>query len=81
MAGLHCSDCIFSTIEYNQEVGAYQGSCSRGYTLADPKVKEAPKKYFVEDPQQLVPTITPFGDEYLRTSNVCTEFRLPHKKG
>ncbi len=74
MAGLRCADCVFSEFTVNEATGRYQGTCSRGYTLADPHVRAKPDMFFVEKPDQVVPVIDPFGAEYLRTSNVCDQF-------
>lgn len=75
--GLHCSDCIFGKFSLNDEWGKYQGSCSRGYTLADPHVHRTPDMYFAEKPSDLVPVVDPFGREYLRTDNICKQFLRP----
>lgn len=72
--GFHCIDCVFSTFERNEKSGEYSGSCSRGFTLANPHVHESPQNHFSVDPRDLVPTVDPFGEEYLRTSNVCDRF-------
>ena len=42
--------------------------------LTDPHVHTSPDDHFSEDPRNLVPTVDPFGEEYLRTSNVCDRF-------
>ena len=76
--GFHCSDCIYSEFVQNEKTGLFQGSCSRGYTLTNPHVHDAHDDHFAEAPSGLVPTVDPFGREYLRTSNVCEEFRRPH---
>ncbi len=78
--GLHCADCVYSSFSLNEEAGLYQGSCSRGYTLANPHV-DGLEGHFAERPEELVPTVDPFGNEYLRTSNVCERFSLPHARG
>ena len=75
--GLHCSDCIFSNFSYNEEWGRYQGSCSRGYTLADPHETRDPDMYFAKSPRDLVPLTDPWGREYLRTDNICKQFLRP----
>lgn len=75
--GLHCADCAYASFTYHKESGLYQGSCSRGYTLTDPHVSTSPENHFAERPEVLVPTVDPFGAEYLRTSNVCERFLLP----
>lgn len=75
--GLHCTDCVFAEFTLNQKTGAYQGSCSRGYTLTNPHESTSPANHFASDPALLVPTIDPFGKEYLRTSNVCERFIRP----
>lgn len=72
--GFHCTDCVYSEFLLNRHTGRYQGQCSRGYTLCDPKVRTQPQNRFAEKPEQLVPVIDPFGNEYLRTSNVCERF-------
>lgn len=74
--GFHCSDCVFATITRHKDSGRYQGSCSRGYTLSDPRAR-GPESHFVDAPDKLVPTVTPLGTEYLRTSNVCESFLRP----
>ena len=77
--GLHCSDCAYSSFELHEDAGMYQGSCSRGYTLTNPHVAEGGvEAHFAASPSELVPTVDPFGNEYLRTSNVCERFFLPH---
>lgn len=75
--GFHCVDCVFGTFTLHEESGMYQGSCSRGYTLANPHVHTSPEDHFAESPRDLVPTVDPFGEEYLRTSNVCERFCRP----
>lgn len=75
--GLHCSDCAYATFTLHEESGLYQGACSRGYTLTNPHVRTSPEDHFAESPDGLVPTVDPFGAEYLRTSNVCERFLLP----
>lgn len=75
--GLHCADCAYASFTYHKESGLYQGSCSRGYTLTNPHVSTSPGDHFAERPEGLVPTVDPFGAEYLRTSNVCERFLLP----
>lgn len=72
--GIHCCDCVHATMSINDETGQYQGACSRGYTLTNPHEHTAPACYFAPEPEGLVPTIDPFGKEYLRTSNVCGQF-------
>lgn len=72
--GFHCTDCAYASFSLNEHTGCYQGACSRGYTLCDPKVRMDPERRFAERPEQLVPVIDPFGGEYLRTSNVCERF-------
>lgn len=58
----------------------YQGACSRGYTLTNPHAEEqGVERHFAEAPEGLVPTVDPFGDEYLRTSSICERFSLPHE--
>jgi hypothetical protein len=73
----HCTDCVFATFTPSEAGGTYQGACSRGYTLTDPHVSQSPQNHFAEDPEKLVPTVDPFGKEYLRTSNVCERFVSP----
>ena len=75
--GLHCADCVYASFSVNEESGLYQGSCSRGYTLTNPHVRTSPEDHFAEAPEGLVPTVDPFGREYLRTSNVCERFLRP----
>lgn len=77
MAGFHCTDCIYSSFAFSKKAQSYQGACSRGYTLTNPKVRTSPEDHFAPAPEQLVPTVDPFGKEYLRTSNVCGQFRRP----
>ena len=72
--GFHCTDCIFASFARNKKSGKFRGSCSRGFTLTDPHVHTSPDDHFSEDPRNLVPTVDPFGEEYLRTSNVCDRF-------
>ncbi len=74
MPGLHCTDCVYGEFSYNEEWGKYQGSCSRGYRLCDPHETQDPHRFFSEKPEGLVPTIDPFGKEYLRDDNVCPQF-------
>ena len=62
--GLHCADCVYSSFSLNEEAGLYQGSCSRGYTLANPHA-DGLEGHFAERPEELVPTVDPFGNEYL----------------
>lgn len=75
--GFHCSDCVYASFAFHEESGLYQGSCSRGYTLANPHVSTSPENHFAASPRELVPTVDPFGEEYLRTSNVCERFIRP----
>ena len=75
--GFRCADCVFSSFTYHERSGLYQGACSRGYTLTDPHVHTSPEDHFAADPRDLVPTIDPFGEEYLRTSYVCERFERP----
>lgn len=75
--GFHCVDCVFGTFSVHEESGLYQGACSRGYTLANPHVHTSPEDHFAADASELVPTVDPFGEEYLRTSAVCEQFRRP----
>lgn len=76
--GFHCVDCAFSSFTLHEGAGLYQGACSRGYTLTNPHVHTSPEDHFAETPSELVPTIDPFGKEYLRTSSVCERFCRPH---
>ena len=77
---LHCADCVYASFAFHEEAGLYQGSCSRGYTLANPHAEKSDlESHFAEKPEDLVPTVDPFGNEYLRTSNVCERFSLPHE--
>lgn len=76
--GFHCADCLYASFARNEESGLYQGTCSRGYTLTNPHVAASPENHFAASPGELVPTVDPFGGEYLRSSNVCDEFRRPH---
>lgn len=75
--GFHCTDCVYASFVFDEKVGLYQGSCSRGYTLADPNVHAVPQNHFAANPEQLVPTVDPFGKEYLRVSHVCRRFLRP----
>ena len=75
--GFHCEDCVFGSFVLHESSGLYQGSCSRGYTLTNPHVHQSPEDHFAESPRDLVPTVDPFGEEYLRTSNVCERFCRP----
>ena len=77
MAGFHCSECIFSSFTTNEETGMFQGSCSRGFTLAVPHVYKEPDMFFANSIDELVPVIDPFGNEYLRRSNVCDHCLRP----
>ena len=77
MAGFHCSECIFSSFTTNEETGMFQGSCRRGFTLAVPHVYKEPDMFFANSIDELVPVIDPFGNEYLRRSNVCDHFLRP----
>ena len=73
-AGLRCADCAFSEFVLNEESGMFVGTCSRGYTLADPHVHVSPDRFFAKNPRALVPVTDPYGREYLRTRNICTRF-------
>ena len=75
--GFHCADCVYASFSLHKESGLYQGSCSRGYTLTNPHVYTSPEDHFAASPGELVPSIGPFGNEYLRTSNVCEKFLRP----
>lgn len=75
--GFHCSDCVYATFTYLEEAGMYQGSCSRGYTLTNAHLHGGLESHFGSAPKDLVPTVDPFGKEYLRTSNVCERFLRP----
>ena len=77
MTGLHCSDCIYSTFIFNEKMQKYQATCSRGYTLADPRVHTDPERFFSARIDGLVPVTDPYDKEYLRTSNVCDRFQSP----
>lgn len=77
MAGFHCSECIYGSFAINEDTGKYQGSCSRGFTLAVPHVYKEPDMFFANTPDELVPVIDPYGNEYLRQSNVCNHFLRP----
>lgn len=76
--GRHCTDCVFGTFTLSEKTGKYQGACSRGYTLTDPKVTRSPDNRLADEPSSLVPTVDPLGKEYLRTSNVCERFTSPN---
>ena len=73
-AGLRCADCAFSEFILNEESGKFEGTCSRGYTLADPHVHVSPDRFFAKNPRALGPVTDPYGREYLRTRNICTRF-------
>ena len=75
--GLHCTDCLYGSFSFNEEYGKYQGSCSRGYTLADPHLTKDPERRFADHPSKLVPVVDPYGAEYLRTDNICKRFVRP----
>ena len=77
MAGFHCTECIYGSFAINKETGMYQGSCSRGYTLAVPHVYKEPDMFFANNPDDLVPVVDPYGKQYLRRSNVCDHFLRP----
>lgn len=83
--GFHCSECVYVTVVRNEQTGLCQASCSRGYTLTNPRVHVSPENHFAKTPEELVPTVDPFGKIYLRTSNVCERFLrpsdLPHAHG
>ena len=38
---LHCADCVYASFAFHEEAGLYQGSCSRGYTLANPHAEKS----------------------------------------
>lgn len=79
--GFHCSDCAYSTfVRLTGDTTQVQGACSRGYTLCNPKISTSPANRFAQNPDELVPTIDPFGNEYLRTSNVCKGFENSGEK-
>ena len=71
MAGLHCSDCAFSSFKFNEDAQMY---CSRGYLLADPHIHELFAMHFAKSPEDFVPVKDPFNREYLRKSYICGEF-------
>lgn len=75
--GFHCSDCVYATFTYLEEAEMYQGACSRGYTLTNAHLPHGLEAHFGHAPEDLVPTVDPFGKEYLRTSNVCERFLRP----
>ena len=77
MAGLHCTDCVYGSFCRNEDFDKFQGTCSRGFTLADPHVHTKPDMFFAEVPERLVPIIDPFGKEYLRTKNICEQVTRP----
>ena len=74
MAGLHCSDCAFSSFKFNEDAQMYQAYCSRGYLLADPHIHEHFAMHFAKSPEDFVPVKDPFNREYLRKSYICGEF-------
>lgn len=78
MAGLHCTDCIFGTFSQHPTTKLWQGSCSKGYTLTNPRVTTTPEKNFAKVPSILVPTVDPYGKRYLREDNVCKQFMRPN---
>ena len=43
----------------------------------NPHVHTSPENHFAAETRELVPTVDPFGEEYLRTSNVCERFLRP----
>ena len=47
--GRHCTDCVFGTFALSEKTGKYQGACSRGYTLTDPKVTRSPDNRLADD--------------------------------
>ena len=52
-----------------------------GRPTVAPMAVDGLEGHFAERPEELVPTVDPFGNEYLRTSNVCERFSLPHARG
>ena len=76
--GFHCTDCLYSAFALNEESGLYQGAGRRGATRAHPHRPGSPARHIAERPADRGPAVDPYGAEYLRTSNVCGEFRRPH---
>lgn len=78
--GFHCSECVFSSFTLHEGTRRYQATCSRGYTLTNPHEHAGAEAHFADSPEELVPTVDPFGAEYLRTSNVCEHFLRPQDR-
>lgn len=78
MAGLHCTDCLFSNIAISKKNGEYYGSCTRGYTLTNRHPHECELPSFAKEPESLYPTVDPYGKPYFGNDWVCTQF---HKRG
>ncbi|MGI6755631.1 MAG: hypothetical protein ACOX4F_06465 [Atopobiaceae bacterium] len=74
MAGLHCSDCVFSNIIKSEKNGEYYGSCGKGYTLTNRHPHECELPNFALEPESLHPSVDPYGKLYLGTSWVCPSF-------
>ncbi|EFL44276.1 hypothetical protein HMPREF9248_0878 [Fannyhessea vaginae PB189-T1-4] len=75
MPGFSCSDCVFCNCMRNKKSGLYQATCTKGYTLGNPHIDAGTDAYFALTPSGLVPKVDPFGNEYLRTDNVCHQFQ------
>ena len=71
---LHCTDCVYAEFEQNEQTGRWRGTCKRGYRLTNPNEFHGADRFFVDDPDMLVPTIDPRGHEYLRTKDICDSY-------
>lgn len=71
---LHCTDCVYAEFEQNERTGRWRGTCKRGYSLTNPNEFHGADRFFVDDPDMLVPTIDPRGHEYLRTKDICDAY-------
>ena len=74
MAGLHCSDCVFSSIEKSAKNGEYFGTCAKGYTLTNRHPHECELASFALEADSLFPSVDPYGKPYLGRSWVCPSF-------
>ena len=75
MAGLHCTDCLFSHITKSKQNDEYYGSCTKGYTLTSRYPHECELPSFAKLPESLYPTVDPYGKRYLGTDWICPQFR------
>lgn len=75
MAGLHCTDCLFSRISLSEKNGEYYGVCTKGYTLNSRYPHECELPSFAQLPESLYPTVDPYGKRYLGKNWVCPDFR------